>query len=309
MRKKVIFPAPLQPGDKVAIVSPASAIKPQYVSGACDALRTLGYEPVVGKHCLGKVGTYSGTEQERLHDFIHAIDDSQVKAVLCSRGGYGVVHLLHRLQPEWLAANAKWLIGFSDISALHAAMCLSGVASVHASMAKHLALFGVDNQPSQSLVDVLQGRMPVYNEAAHPYNRPGEAVGTLVGGNMAVLCALIGTSFNLLSRGDVLFIEDIGESVYKIERMLYQLKLSGVLARLKGLIVGRFTEYTSPDGNGETMEDMVKRMVAEYDYPVAFNFPVGHVDENMPLIEGAEVHLQVDADGTRLRFVGEGSLL
>lgn len=299
--ERIIFPSPLTEGDKIAIISPASHILPEYVDGACRTITQLGFLPVVGAHCKGQCGGYSGSIEQRLADFNDALHNPEVKAILCSRGGYGVVHLLEYLSPDDIAENAKWLIGFSDISALHAAMAASGVASIHASMAKHLTKFGADNEATQALFGILQGQLPTYRIPAHPFNKPGTVTGTLTGGNMAVLCGLLDTEFDLLSRGDILFIEDVGEEVYKIERMLYNLRLSGVLPMIKGLIVGRFTDYRNPDGNGESMEQMVKRMVEPYDFPVAFDFPVGHVDENMPLIEGAYVTLSV-ADPVTLQF-------
>lgn len=299
--EQIIFPSPLTKGDKIAIISPASHILPDYVDGACNAITQMGFQPVVSNHCKGQCGGYSGTIEQRLADFLEALHNPEVKAILCSRGGYGVVHLLEYLSSDDIAKNAKWLIGFSDISALHAAMVASGVASIHASMAKHLTQFGVDDEATQALFNILQGKLPTYQTPSHAFNKPGTATGTLTGGNMAVLCGLLDTEFDLLSRGDILFIEDVGEEVYKIERMLYNLRLSGVLPMIKGLIVGRFTDYRNPDGNGDSMEQMVKRMVEPYDIPVAFDFPVGHVDENMPLIEGAQVTLTV-ADTVTLQF-------
>ena len=299
--EQIIFPSPLTKGDKIAIISPASHILPDYVDGACNAIAQMGFQPVVSTHCKGQCGGYSGTIEQRLADFLEALHNPEVKAILCSRGGYGVVHLLEYLSADDIAENAKWLIGFSDISALHAAMVASGVASIHASMAKHLTQFGVDDEATVALFNILQGKLPTYQTPSHPFNKPGTATGTLTGGNMAVLCGLLDTEFDLLSRGDILFIEDVGEEVYKIERMLYNLRLSGVLPMIKGLIVGRFTDYRNPDGNGDSMEQMVKRMVEPYDIPVAFDFPVGHVDENMPLIEGAQVTLTV-ADTVTLQF-------
>lgn len=299
--EQIIFPSPLTKGDKIAIISPASHILPEYVDGACQAIAQMGFQPVVSTHCKGQCGGYSGTIEQRLADFLEALHNPEVKAILCSRGGYGVVHLLEYLSADDIAENAKWLIGFSDISALHAAMVASGVASIHASMAKHLTQFGVDDEATVALFNILQGKLPTYQTPSHAFNKPGTATGTLTGGNMAVLCGLLDTDFDLLSRGDILFIEDVGEEVYKIERMLYNLRLSGVLPMIKGLIVGRFTDYRNPDGNGDSMEQMVKRMVEPYDIPVAFDFPVGHVDENMPLIEGAQVTLTV-ADTVTLQF-------
>ena len=299
--EQIIFPSPLTKGDKIAIISPASHILPDYVDGACNAITQMGFQPVVSNHCKGQCGGYSGTIEQRLADFLEALHNPEVKAILCSRGGYGVVHLLEYLSADDIAENAKWLIGFSDISALHDAMVASGVASIHASMAKHLTQFGVDDEATVALFNILQGKLPTYQTPSHAFNKPGTASGTLTGGNMAVLCGLLDTDFDLLSRGDILFIEDVGEEVYKIERMLYNLRLSGVLPMIKGLIVGRFTDYRNPDGNGDSMEQMVKRMVEPYDIPVAFDFPVGHVDENMPLIEGAQVTLTV-ADTVTLQF-------
>ena len=299
--EQIIFPSPLTKGDKIAIISPASHILPDYVDGACNAIAQMGFQPVVSNHCKGQCGGYSGTIEQRLADFLEALHNPEVKAILCSRGGYGVVHLLEYLSADDIAENAKWLIGFSDISALHAAMVASGVASIHASMAKHLTQFGVDDEATVALFNILQGKLPTYQTPSHAFNKPGTATGTLTGGNMAVLCGLLDTDFDLLSRGDILFIEDVGEEVYKIERMLYNLRLSGVLPMIKGLIVGRFTDYRNPDGNGDSMEQMVKRMVEPYDIPVAFDFPVGHVDENMPLIEGAQVTLTV-ANTVTLQF-------
>ena len=299
--EQIIFPSPLTKGDKIAIISPASHILPDYVDGACNAIAQMGFQPVVSTHCKGQCGGYSGTIEQRLADFLEALHNPEVKAILCSRGGYGVVHLLEYLSADDIAENAKWLIGFSDISALHAAMVASGVASIHASMAKHLTQFGGVDEATVALFNILQGKLPTYQTPSHTFNKPGTATGTLTGGNMAVLCGLLDTDFDLLSRGDILFIEDVGEEVYKIERMLYNLRLSGVLPMIKGLIMGRFTDYRNPDGNGDSMEQMVKRMVEPYDIPVAFDFPVGHVDENMPLIEGAQVTLTV-ADTVTLQF-------
>lgn len=299
----MIYPERLTLGDKIAIVSPASSIKPEYVDGACQVIAQMGYEPVVSTHCKGVCGGYSGTVQQRTDDFLQALHDDSVKAILCSRGGYGAVHLLEYLDAADIASNAKWLIGFSDISALHAAMVNAGVVSVHASMAKHLTLFGADDYATRVLHGVLQGELPRYEVPSHEYNKNGVVEGRLAGGNMAALTGLLDTEYDLLSQGDILFIEDIGEPVYKIERMLYNLRLSGVLPMLGGMIVGRFTDYKNPDGNGDSMEQMVRRMMEPYDIPVAYDFPVGHIDENVPMLEGADVRFEVSGDVTTLQFL------
>lgn len=295
------YPPFLMPGDKVAVVSPASIINPDYVKGAVDMLERWSLGVAVEPHCLGCAGAYSGSVDERLDDFRKALYDPQVKAILCSRGGYGAVHLLDGLADD-IVRNPKWIIGFSDISALHALCVNRGLMSLHASMCKHLTEEPTGDRCTQYLRQILFGDIPQYREAPHPMNRCGEAQGMLVGGNMAVLCGLIGTPYDIFRPGSVLFIEDIGEAPYKIERMLYQLKLAGRLASLSGLIVGRFTEYTENEGLGGTLYELIWHMVEEYDYPVCFDFPVGHVADNLPLIEGAEVNFSVSKQSVDLSF-------
>lgn len=295
------YPPFLMPGDKVAVVSPASIINPDYVKGAVDMLERWSLGVAVEPHCLGCAGAYSGSVDERLDDFRKALYDPQVKAILCSRGGYGAVHLLDGLADD-IVRNPKWIIGFSDISALHALCVNRGLMSLHASMCKHLTEEPTGDRCTQYLRQILFGDIPQYREAPHPMNRCGEAQGMLVGGNMAVLCGLIGTPYDIFRPGSVLFIEDIGEAPYKIERMLYQLKLAGRLASLSGLIVGRFTEYTENEGLGGTLYELIWHMVEEYDYPVCFDFPVGHVADNLPLIEGSEVKFSVSKQSVDLSF-------
>lgn len=299
----VVFPPSLRSGDKIAVVSPASKINPDYVTGAKEALSEIGWELCPMEHALGEKGTYSGTLDDRLNDFIEAFTNPEYKAVMCSRGGYGAVHLLDKLPAELFTAYPKWLVGFSDISALHAFMSHKGVASVHASMCKHLALKGVDDPASRALIGILRGGRPVYEVNAHPWNREGESSGELVGGNMAVLGGLVGTPYDIYSRdGAILFFEDIAEPIYKVERMLYQLKLNGTLDRAKGIIIGRFTEYKS-DLNHQCVEEVFRQFTSGLSCPVVYDFPVGHIDENLPLIESAPVTLTVRKDGVRLEFV------
>ncbi|MDE7406951.1 MAG: LD-carboxypeptidase [Muribaculaceae bacterium] len=291
----LIVPRPMEPGSKIVILSPAGIARPQNVYNAMEVLRQRGWNPRVSTHALSRFGTYSGTDEERFADLRDALLDPEVRLILCSRGGYGAVHLLARLDELPLRDNAKWIVGFSDISALHALMHRHGIASIHGPKARHIASNGGEDDDSADLFNILEGR-PLYRAIApHPFNRTGEVEGTLVGGNLAVLAGLIGTPFDMLRPDMVLFIEDVSELVYKIERILYQLKLSGILASLRGLIVGQFTEY-SPDADFTSMEAMIRDMVSEYSYPVAFNVPLGHCPENMPLMESMPVELSVDPD-------------
>ena len=291
----VIIPAPLVEGDKIAIVSPASIIRPDLVRGAVDHLSRWGFDPVVMPSALAADGSYAGCREQRLADMTAALTDPSVRAVLCSRGGYGCVHLLDDLSRLPLADDPKWLIGFSDVSALHALFHSKGIASIHGSMAKALALNGDDFEPNRRLRDILAGRFEPVQWPSSPLNHPGEATGTLVGGNLAVLQALIATPFDLLPiPGAILFIEDIAEPIYKVERIIWQLRLAGVLERLAGLVIGQFTDY-HPDKNFTSVEQMLAPLLADLTIPVSFNAPIGHVDDNLPVIEGLRYHLNVNS--------------
>lgn len=295
MNDRIIFPAPLKKGDKIAVCSPAGRIKPEVVEPAVDVLRRHGWKVEVMPHVYGETGSFSGTPDERFADLRAAFEDPDTRAILCSRGGYGVIHIMDRLNKLPLEKDPKWVIGFSDISALHALMARKGIASIHSSMATHIKE-GADDPDNAALFDILEGGRPAHIFDSHEYDRQGIATGTLRGGNLAVLAELINTPYDLLRPDSILFIEDVSEPIYKIERILYQLRLSGLLDKTRGLIVGQFTDY-KPDGIHETMEEMIRDTIADYSFPVAFNVPVGHVDHNIPLIESAKVTLKVSPSG------------
>ena len=294
-------PTPLQPGDSIAIVSPASAIDPALVRGAADTIARLGYKPLIMHHTIGRRGSYSASAAERLSDIAQALNDTAVRAILCSRGGYGAVHLLPEL--DSIITDPKWLIGFSDITALHALWARHDIVSIHSSMARQLA-DGPQSEPTDRLFDILTGGSPTMSwvNTTTGTNRPGTATGRLVGGNLAVLDALAATPYYTPRSGDILFIEDIAEPIYKVERILWRMRLSGLLDNLAGLIVGRFTEY-KPDRNYETIEAMIADMTASTAYPIAFNAPIGHIGpDNLPLMHGATATLDVTADGATLAY-------
>lgn len=295
LNKKVVFPAPLKAGDTIAICSPAGPIEAAKVEGARKVLEEQGFKVKIMPNTLGRAGIYSGSDDQRYSDLSKALTDPRVRAVLCSRGGYGVVHIMERLAGLDLKQDPKWVIGFSDISALHALMASNGIASIHASMAAHIRL-GADDPDNKVLLEILAGKRPVMSWEANPLDRPGVADGRLLGGNLAVLADLINTPYDIILPGTILFIEDVSEPIYKIERILYQLRIAGVLPRLAGLIVGQFTEY-KPDASYKTMEQMIADMTAPYRYPVAFGVPIGHVDHNVPMIESAHVTLKVTDTG------------
>lgn len=288
----MIIPRSLGPGAKIAIVSPSSIIKPQNVYNALPVLRDRGWEPVVSPHAFDRHGSFAGTADNRYSDLAEALTDPEVDAILCSRGGYGAVHLLERLARLPLEETPKWLIGFSDISALHALLTSRGIASIHAPMAKALADHGGDNADNRALLDFLAGEGLEYSLDPSPMNRPGDATGLLVGGNLSVISDLVGTPFDVIKPRRILFIEDVNEPIYKIERMLYQLRLSGVLADLAGLIVGKFSGC-APDADFASVNNIVADLTRDYSYPVAYDIPVGHVTHNIPLVCGAACSLSV----------------
>lgn len=308
----MIRPAKLQPGDGIAIISPASAVKEEYIDGAARLLSEAGFRPVVMPHAKGPAaGSYAAPEADRASDLLSALGNPEIKAILCARGGYGCVHLLPHVSPASVRANPKWLIGFSDVSALHALWMKSGVASIHGPMAKHLTEEGLSHHATAHLLRLLTESPEMdYRSAASPLNRHGHATGVLAGGNLAVLNGLAATEFDILSSGQddegrIIFLEDISEPIYAVERMLTRLSLSGALKRARGLVFGQFTEYR-PDRNFKTMEEMADALLRRAgisDIPVAFGFPTGHLADNLPLVEGAAVALTVGPGGGRLQTI------
>lgn len=300
-----VIPPSLKPGDRVAIVSPASRIDSALIDSAVAALAAEGYSPVVGAHARGAFGSYSADRAGRLADLREAILDDGIRAIICSRGGYGTVHLLDDLDAIDSCRFSKWLVGFSDVTALHALWLRKGYASLHAAMAKYIGrreeFSCFRDEMSMLAWDGDRSRFDRHY-GPHRFNCRGECRGRVVGGNLAVLGGIIGTPFDPVRPGDILFIEDIAEPIYKVERILWQLRLRGVFARLGGLVVGQFTEYHSSADHPD-METMICRFAAEYGFPVAYGIPSGHIEDNAPLLMGAEAHLRVDASGVCLSYV------
>lgn len=301
-------PATLSPRDKIAIISPASVVDPGYIDGAARFFTSEGFEPVVMPHAKGPAdGSFAASDADRLSDILTAIGDPEIKAIFCSRGGYGCNRLLPDIPAGLVADNPKWLIGFSDISALHALWRKAGVVSLHAPMAKHLSSLPADHYCTRALMHILTDGLPVeYMAPHHHLNICGEACGVLVGGNLAVINGLASTPFDAFSPSGsspapILFIEDIAEQIYAVERMMMRLALSGALQRCNAIITGHFTEYR-PDRNHTDMETMIRRLLDRFGIavPVAFGFPAGHTDDNLPLPLGAMASLSVSSDCTTL---------
>lgn len=299
-----MLPPFLKAGDTVSIVSPSGAIDPEYIDGAAAVLESWGLKVKIMSHAKGKCGRFAGTKEERAEDLQAAIDDPETKAVLCSRGGYGLVQIVDQIDITAFENNPKWLIGFSDITVLHNLCSTIDTASLHSIMAKHLTTLPADSEPVTALKKTLFGDLQTYKTEPNALNRTGDADGRLIGGNLSLIYALRGTMYDIdtFSEPAILFIEDVGEKPYQVDRMINNLRLSGVLENLKGLVVGQFSDYEEDESMGKTVYELIKEAVEEYDYPVAFGFPAGHVEKNMPLMIGARAELSVKEDGVTLNF-------
>lgn len=308
----MLRPEKLKRGDKVAIISPGAPVRREFVEGACERMREVyGLNPVIMPHALGEPdGIFAYASGGRVVDFLDAWRDTEIKAILCARGGYGSVQLvseIHTFLNENPELPPKWLVGFSDITVFHALLTHLGIESIHGPMAKNIAT--TPNESVSTLFDILfEDKRPIYTIPSHPYNITGEAKGTLTGGNFATFNGLTSTFIDPLSpdraKERVLFIEDIGENIYEINRMLYRLGISGVLSQLRGIIVGQFTAY-KPDKSFQTMEEMIYQTLNQFgvNCPVVYNFPAGHIDNNMPLIMGSEVEIKVDKENSHIIFL------
>ncbi len=297
------YPDFLKKGDEVRIISPSGAVDTAFIDGAKSQLANWGYLPTEGMFTRKKYGRFAGNEQERYTDLQQALDDVKVKAILCSRGGYGLSQIIDRIDFTAFMKNPKWIVGFSDITILHQA--LNGATdyiSLHSPMAKHLTELSEDTESLQLFNQTLQGKIPTYTIKSNENNREGSAKGRLIGGNLTTLINMRATPFDLDYKGAVLFIEDVGEEPYKIDRMMQNLRLSGVLAKLSGLIVGQFTDTDEDEGMNATIYQIIANAVKEYDYPVCFGFSAGHIDENLPLLMGANATLNVSGKEAKLSF-------
>ena len=302
-----VKPDYLLAGDKVALISPSYFTPMENVEKTADVLRSWGLEPVIGSN-VGKVvdGRYAGTVAERVSDIRWALADPDIKAIICNRGGYGTIQLIDQLELAELKASPKWLVGFSDISTLHGLLTRAGVMSIHGTMSSFLAKGGTD-ETSTMMRDLLLGKVPRYELPAHKQNITGRASGVLVGGNLCTFAPNLGTQADATMGEDlILFVEEVEESMHNIDRQMRILQMNGVLDRCRGIVLGEFTgcgtEFTY-----ESVESMLHELLKSYDIPVICGFPGGHGDVNLPLVMGANVTIDVRADGATLQFNIDGN--
>ena len=296
-------PPYLNSGDVVGIVAPAGKIKFDVIQKASMVLQDWGLKVKLGKYLQSPHFSLSSSDSRRKQDFQHMLNDSEVKAILCARGGYGSTRIIDELDFTNFKKNPKWIIGFSDITVFHAHLNSSWlIESLHATMCAGLASGKSSPESLQSLKDTLLGKPLAYAFTTHVLSRKGKAKAELCGGNLAMICSLIGTPSALVTKNKILFIEEIGEQLYRIDRMMLQLRRAGLLSGLEGLVVGGITDIPDKKEDfGKSAEEIVLDAVADYEYPVCFGFPAGHRDDNRALIMGRKLELTVDKM-TELRF-------
>jgi muramoyltetrapeptide carboxypeptidase len=289
--KKIIQPPYLKAGDKVALVSPAYWVPQEALQQAAETIKSWGLLPVIGPNTNNlNVNAYAGTADERAADLLWALEDDSIKAVVCSRGGYGSIHLLNRIPQEIFQQHPKWIIGHGDITILLYAVAGNGVMCMHGPMAFQIAS---NQEPATTITrNILFGKLPQYIIPGNPYNRIGHAEGILVGGNLSSYCSVSGTRFNLPARQDIiLFIEEVEESLHDIDRLFYMLRLQQDFDRVKGIIFGTFNSIKYDLQYG-SVEQMLIAHLHEYEIPICCGFPVGS-NSCIPLIEGAPCTLDV----------------
>jgi len=303
---KLIKPEYLKKGDTVAIVAPSGVLKNYngYILKAKELLKSWELEVVIGENVFNDNGHFAGTDNQRSADFQLALDDKAIKAIWCARGGYGAMRVIDNLNFEKYKENPKWIIGYSDITAIHNDLHNNKSESIHGIMCKSLEKIDVDNNESISLLKkTLFGEKLSYTIEGNNYNIEGNSNGQLIGGNLTLLHCLLGSKSSIDTDGKILFIEDLGEYLYHIDRMLISLKRAGYFDNCKGLIVGDFTDIrknTTPFGRN--LKELILDIVREYDFPVSFGFPAGHGEKNYPMILGREINLEVSKQQSTINF-------
>jgi muramoyltetrapeptide carboxypeptidase len=297
-------PPYLKPGDTIGIVSPAKSISAEAIENASRIVEGFGFVVKVGKHAASTYHQFAGTDNQRTEDFQQMLDDDEVKIILCSRGGYGSVRIIDKLDFNHFQNHPKWIVGFSDITVFHSHLFSNfGIESLHAKMPLNFPENGVGDQSVGKLFSVLAGGSLNYEIPAHLLNRTGKAEARLIGGNLSILCSLLGSRSDSDTEGKILFIEEVGENLYRLDRMMWTLKRAGKLDNLAGLVVGGLTDMEDNDVIfGKSAEEIIAEAVSEFSYPVCFNFPAGHQKENYPLIIGRTSRLKVDKNKALLNF-------
>jgi len=306
MTSKLIQPPYLKVGDTVAIVAPSGILKnnEDEVQQAIKLLKSWGLHAVVGKHVFNQADHFAGTDNERCEDLQNAMDNPQISAIWCAKGGYGTVRILDKLDFSEFRQHPKWIIGYSDITALHNLVHKEGFQSLHALMCISLTKNLKDIKESlDTFKSAIFGHPENYTLEGSSFNKVGETSGELIGGNLTVLHTMLGSKTSLDTSGKILFIEEIGEYKYHIDRMLQSMKRAGYFDNLNGLIVGNMSKMRKNTTLwGTSAEELIIDALEEYDFPIAFNMPAGHEKDNRALVLGRKVNLVVGKSEATLKF-------
>ena len=296
------IPPFLQKGDKIAIVCTARSFAEEDLKAVLPVLYGWGLEPVLGATIGLKMHQFAGSDEERAKDFEAQLKNENIKAVICARGGYGTVRMIDRIDFSSFEVKPKWIVGYSDVTVLHSHIHTHfNTATLHATMPISFPKNSVE--ALESLRKVLFGDSLAYVFEAHSMNRKGVGEGQLIGGNLSILYSLIGSMSDIKTKDKVLFLEDLDEYLYHIDRMMVNLKRNGKLKDLKGLVIGGMTEMSDNSTPfGKTALHIIEEHIADYDFPVAYGFPAGHLDDNRALVMGGKVRLEV-GDMCRLEFL------
>lgn len=306
--KEPKIPPYLKPGDTIGITTPAGYITAEQIAPAVALMESWGFKVQIGNSIGKRDFSMGGTDAERAADLQQQLDAPNIKAIMCARGGYGAIRIIDQLDFSKFKLNPKWIIGFSDITVLHCHLNRQlNIASIHSKMCNSFPSDWALAEPIQietilSIRQVLSGLPVKYSAAAVNFNKAGRAEAELIGGNLSIIETLAGTVSDIKTDGKILFVEDTGEYLYSVDRMFWNLKRTGKLANLKGLIVGGFKLKPDDPGDefGRTIYEVVMEKIKEYDYPVCFDFPVGHQKNNFALKCGAKHILTVDQHGSSL---------
>lgn len=301
----ITIPPYLKKGDTIGIVCPSGYMPAENAETCIKTLENWGYRVKVGNTVGHQFNYFSGTDKERIQDLQKMMNDSSIKAILCARGGYGLSRMIDHIDFQKFKKNPKWIIGFSDVTVLHAHIFQHfQIATMHAPMANAFSGEGYKNKYIASLKDALSGVTTNYECAAHAFNKTGHAEGDLIGGNLSIIAHLIGTHSSYKTRHKILFLEDVGEYLYNIDRMLIQLERAELFKHIKGLIIGGFSEMkdtTIPFG--KDVYSIINDRVKDLKIPICFDFPVSHETENLALKIGVQHELIVAKDKASLKEI------
>ena len=303
---RYIKPENLKIGDTISIIAPSGVLKDyeQYMERSIGLMESWGLNVVLGSTIYDSYGHFSSTDSNRAKDFQNAIDDNKIKAIWCARGGYGAMRIIDNINYDNLLKNPKWVIGYSDITAIHNDIHNLGIESLHGVMCKSLEDISVEDDSIKKLKDIIFGEGELkYVIDGNEYNKTGEASGKLVGGNLTLLKSLLQSKSSIDTTNKIIFIEDVGEYLYHIDRMLHSLKRADYFSKCSGLIVGDFTDIKKNETKfGKNLHEIINEIVEDYNIPVMYGFPAGHGERNLPLIFGRNVQITVSENKSEIRF-------